>query len=279
MKSGNERLQYDEKKRWLLKFGSGILLGSLSRNYSTTTAHAQSEESSLEEGFSFTSAFTSPNPNGVEEPYPGRPWTRSVSNLSGPEGRVTKWERVTVIDPKKPYQFTHDPKVGAWSMQSLLGGQPIETSGDTVVMAELELDNTPTGMNTGIIVHNGEPMKEGNHRRIVVGAKDSDLFFAFWDGSPEGNYTVNIPSISQVSYDAENRLLLSVGIYLPKDGKNSQILLPDGQTSPIINLNGSSFNNPGSRKIDVAVSTTPKVTNTIHRLTVLHKLPDPNIQA
>ncbi len=276
MKTGNERLPHITKRR-LLQLGGAVLFGSLSRHYPTTT-YAQSEESPSEDGFSFPSAFINPNSNEVEEPYPGRPWTRSVSNLADPEGKVSRWEKISVITPEKPFRFTHDPKFGAWSMQSLLGGQPIEASNDTVVMAELELDKTPSAMNTGIIIHNNEPVRDGNHRRIAVGDKDSDLFFAFWDGSPEGKYTINRPSVCQIVTDTNNRLRFSVGIYLPKDGKSSKLLLPNGQTSPVFEL-GSSFNNPGPRKIDVAVSTTPDVMNTIYKLMILHKLSGPNIPA
>lgn len=279
MKVRNEQLP-DEPKRRLLKLGGAFLLGSSLRLvYTSHTAQAQSEETAPEGEFSFASAFTNPNPNEVFEPYPGRPWTRSVANVTDSDGRTARWEKISVITPEKPFRFIHDPNIGSWSMQSLLGGQPLEARGDAVVLAELELDTPPTAINTGLIVHNGEVVKDGNHRRIAVGAQGSDLFFAFWDGSPAGNYTVNMPSISQLEYDADKRLQLSLGIYLPKDGKNSKLLLPDGQTTPAIPLNGSSFNNPGLRKIDVAVSTTPEVTNTIKKLMILHKLSEPNIPA
>ncbi len=267
-----------EVRRRLLKTGALFLLGSLRWGYGTPIVNAQSDTDLPPvdpTNISSPNALINPLSSEKFEPYPGRPWTRAVTSVSDSSGRVDKWEWISITTPEKPFKFSHNPNVGNWSMQSLLGGQPIDVNGDVLVLTELELDTPPSEINTGIMVHNNEPVTEGNHRRISVGARGSDLYFAYWDGSPSRSYTVNIPSISPLNYDQDNRLLLNVGIYLPADGKYSKLLLPDGNTTSPIDLKGTSFKNPGQNKIDVAVSTTPEVQNTVNKLMIIHKLSSP----
>lgn len=222
-------------------------------------------------------------PTGSEEwqPVSGKPWKKTRAQLSDSQGKVSAWEKTAFVLPDDPYTFNHDPAVGSWSMsQSLVRAGLLLPDDEAFIAAQFQLSQTTNNLNAGLMIHNNEPARGGNHRRLFVGVKGLDLVAAYWDGSSEGRYVVNTPALHQFTPDEDGSIHVQIGVILNSAATQARIMVEDSQPMDPIDLGGTALYDPtGTRRLDIAASTTAGVTNRINQLMSLKKLPSSDIKA
>lgn len=142
--------------------------------------------------------------------------------------------------------------------------------------AQLHIIGQNTHMKGGIFLGNEylyRPNQRSNMKRIILAIENQKLVFRYYDGATVMGDFSFVEELSRLESRYTDEARLTTGLVLDRQGRTVQVLLPTGEYTDTIDLQGSIFDaNPNSKTLTVGVYSDTRTTTKLENLTQIPTL-------